>query len=93
MGPKFGHPSPLSETDLASLKTHDLALIRQIEEGNPEGFFKAIQEERNHHNVCGVPNIYAFLKIMEGRRGQLIEYGQYFEPPTASAVSYASLVF
>jgi AmmeMemoRadiSam system protein B len=93
MGPKFGHPRPLNETDLAALKTHDLALIRHMEEGNPEGFFKIIQKDKDHHNVCGVPNIYAFLKILEGRRGQLIDYGQYFEPPTASAVSYASLVF
>ena len=93
VGPKFGHPDPLQEADLISLKRHDLSLIRHVEEGNPEGFFKEIQKERDHHNVCGLPNIYTFLKVMEGKKGRLLDYGQFFEPPTSSAVSYASLVF
>jgi len=93
VGPKFGDSMPLTETDLVSLKTHDLSLIRHVEEGDAEGFFKEIQKERESHNVCGLPNIYTFLKIMEGGKGRLLDYGQFFEPPTSSAVSYASLVF
>jgi len=93
VGPKFGHPTPLNETDLTSLKEHDLGLITYAAKGDPEGFFREIRKERDRHNVCGVPNIYTFLKVLEGRKGELLDYGQFFEEPTASAVSYASLVF
>ncbi len=93
IGPKFGHPTPLNETDLASLKEHDLGLLTYAEKGDPEGFFREIRKERDRHNVCGVPNIYTFLKVLEGRTGELLDYGQFFEEPTSSAVSYASLVF
>ncbi len=93
IGPKFGHPNPLDKTDLAELRDYDHALLRHVAAGNPDTFFREIQRERDRNNVCGVPNIYTFLRIFEGLKGQLLRYEQYFEPPTASAVSYASLVF
>jgi AmmeMemoRadiSam system protein B len=93
IGPKFGHPNPLAKTDLAELREYDHSLLRHVAAGNPETFFREIQRERDRTNVCGVPNIYTFLRIFEGLEGRLLRYDQYFEPPTASAVSYASLVF
>jgi AmmeMemoRadiSam system protein B len=93
VGPKFGHPEPLKESELTALGEHDQSLMNYAGKGDPEGFFRQIQREKDDHNVCGVPNIYTLLKILEGEKGELLEYGQFFEAPTASAVSYASLVF
>ncbi len=93
IGPKFGHPNPLDKTDLADLRDYDHGLLRHVAAGNPEVFFREIQRNHDRNNVCGVPNIYTFLRIFKGLKGQLLRYEQYFEEPTASAVSYASLVF
>ncbi len=93
IGPKFGHPNPLDKSDLDELRTYDHTLLQCVAAGKPEAFFRKIQQERDRNNVCGVPNIYTFLRILEGLEGHLLRYDQYFEPPTASAVSYASLVF
>ncbi len=63
VGPKFGHPDPLQEADLISLKRHDLSLIRHVEEGNPEGFFKEIQKEMALSLVIEEPGERKFINF------------------------------
>jgi len=93
VGPKFGQSRPVERAHLAVLETHDRELLTLVESGDADGFLARIQTEEDAYNVCGVPNIYTLLRVLEGVRGRTVDYGVFLEEATASAVSYSSLVF
>jgi AmmeMemoRadiSam system protein B len=93
IGLQFGDQAGVREYDLRILAEEDQKMLGYIERMDGEGFFSSILKERDRRRICGLPAIYAMLKVLEAKEGRLIKYGQAFTPETQSVVSFASLGF
>jgi AmmeMemoRadiSam system protein B len=93
IGLQFGDREGVGEYGLRILAEEDQELLRYVERMDGEGFFSWILKERDRRRICGLPAIYAMLKVLEAEEGRLIKYGQAFTPETQSVVSFASLAF
>jgi AmmeMemoRadiSam system protein B len=93
LGPQFGDQEGVREHDLRGLTEQDREMLGHVERIDGEGFFSAILKERDRRRICGLPAIYAMLKVLEAKKGELIRYGQAFTAETQSVVSFASLAF
>ncbi|MDH7500291.1 MAG: AmmeMemoRadiSam system protein B, partial [candidate division NC10 bacterium] len=91
MGPRFGDRDPLGEYDWRFLASQDQDLIQFMVRMDGEGFYGAIQREKNQRKICGVPAIYALLTTISASEGRLLKYGQWPDPQ--GTVSFASLAF
>ena len=65
VGPQFGQREKITRGTLTEVKQKDLELLRQAEEVNAEGFYRAIQREGDKRNICGLPPIYALLHVID----------------------------
>ena len=93
MGHQFGDREGIREYDLRGLSEEDEEMLGYVERMDGEGFFSSILRERDRRRVCGLPAIYAMLKVLEAKEGKLIKYGQAYTQETQSVVSFASLAF
>ena len=73
VGPAFGgQPQGLMERGL--LRAVDDELIEQICQGDAEGFYAVIEQDRDRYNVCGLPPIYVTLRLLGSSEGELTAY-------------------
>lgn len=93
IGPQFGDQEGVREHDLRGLTEEDREMLGHVERIDGEGFFSSILKERDRRRICGLPAIYAMLKVLEAKKGKLIRYDQAYTPETQSVVSFASLAF
>jgi len=93
VGRRFGSLIPLDAVLLSSTIAKDREMLQKVEEGDAEGFYSYIAAEKDARHVCGLPPIYALTKTLDGRRGELIDHCNWFDPGEASAVTFAGLVF
>lgn len=93
VGPQFGDPEGISDYHLRILEGEDREMLTHAEKMDGEGFFSSISRERDRKRICGLPAIYAMLKIMDATEGRVLKYGQAFTPETKSVVTFASLAF
>ena len=93
MGHQFGDPEGMREYDLRVLAEEDHDMLGYVAMGDGEGFFSSILRERDRRRICGLPAIYAMLKVLEAKEGKLLKYGQAYTRETQSVVSFASLAF
>lgn len=92
IGKKFG--DSFDAKDKAEESTNaDMLLIQDIEKGKSEDFFKQISDIKDKWRVCGISSISALLNIIDIPKGRLLKYGVWYEEPTQSSVSYASISF
>lgn len=91
VGPRFGDPAPLSSDDLRRVEREDRAMLRAVQAGDARGFFEAVAVDGDRRRICGLSPIYALLRLLPGRSGDLKHYGQWPDPQ--AVVSYASVVF
>lgn len=89
LGPQFGDPRPIGVSDLTSIAREDKEMLRWVMEGNADGFYRHIMAERDRRRICGLPPIYAWLKLMEGKEIKLLKYSQAYHPHCT--VTFASL--
>ena len=73
------------------MKRDDLALIETIKRGDARGFFTDIAKDQDRRRICGLSPMYTQLELLSGHQGRLLKYDVALEPPTESAVSFASL--
>jgi AmmeMemoRadiSam system protein B len=93
MGHQFGDQEGVREYDLRLLTEVDREMLGYLERIDGEGFFSSILRERDRRRICGLPAIYAMLKVLEAKEGKLMKYGQAYTRETQSVVSFASLAF
>jgi len=65
LGRRFGQDVSIDEDFLRQAEADDRRMIERILARDAEGFFRLIQAERDGRNVCGVPAIYALLRLLE----------------------------
>ena len=73
VGPAFGG-APLNLVGRARVKAADEELIARICAGDAEGFFAAVRRAGDRYNVCGLPPIYAALRILDPVQGEALAY-------------------
>mgnify|MGYP005818783491 CR=1 FL=1 len=92
IGMKFGDEFDAKDL-LQECKDEDFKLIQSIENTNKKAFFDSIIETEDNWKVCGVAPIYSLLTLMDSAMGYFLDYNQWYEEPTKSSVSFASLAF
>jgi AmmeMemoRadiSam system protein B len=93
MGLQFGDRERIHEYDLRGLSQKDREMLEYAERMDGEGFFSSISGEKDRRRICGLSSIYSMLKILDAKRGELLQYDQAFTPETHSVVSFASMAF
>jgi AmmeMemoRadiSam system protein B len=92
-GPLYDHDEGLDEAGERRMEEQDRAILDRVVAGDAEGFFRAIAEDENARQVCGVGPIYLTLRLGEGG-GDLLRYGQgRIHPESGSVVSFAAVSF
>jgi hypothetical protein len=91
VGPQFGDPRPLTPGQLRELEDADRQMLSPVEAGDAEGFFQAVAHDGDRRHICGLPPIYAALRILGGQPGRLIRYGQWPDPN--GTVTFAALAW
>jgi AmmeMemoRadiSam system protein B len=76
IGKRFGQNLDLSSELLKTIEREDRSMIDTILKLDGEAFFQGIQQERDRRNVCGVPAIYALLRVAQAQEGRLLRYEQ-----------------
>ncbi len=90
VGPKFGD-SFAAQSRLTEIESEDRALLEYATRVDAEEFFDSLAMTGDDRKVCGFPPIYTLLACSSAHAGQLLQYDQWSEEPTSSAVTYASL--
>ena len=89
VGPQFGDPRPLTPGQLREVEDADRRMLGFAESGDAGGFFQAVASDGDRRHICGLPPIYAALRVLRGHRGRLLRYGQWPDPN--GTVSFAAL--
>ena len=93
IGWRYGDPVHLGPADLDRLEREDRAMLDIVCSGSAEGFFENLVREGNRRRVCGFPCIYAMVRALDLKNGELLRYGQSAMDERNSTVSYASVAF
>ena len=89
VGPQFGDPRPLTPGQLREVEEADLRMLSSVEAGDAEGFFQAVAKDGDRRHICGLPPIYAALRVLGMHRGRLLRYAQWPDPN--GTVTFAAL--
>ncbi|MBI5178445.1 MAG: AmmeMemoRadiSam system protein B [Nitrospinae bacterium] len=93
IGRRFNQEEGAAEQRLQETETDDRNLLRLVAEGNKPEFVRFMKETNPRNNVCGFPALYVLLDLLDGRKGELLDYRQNVEPDTDSMVSFAAMSF
>lgn len=93
VGRRFGSLMPLDAVLLSSATGKDKEMLARVEAGDAEGFYSYVADEKDARHICGLSPIYTLAKALDGRRGELIDYGHWFDAGEGSAVTFAAMVF
>lgn len=92
IGRKFGDDfDALPELDI--LKEEDRILINHLINFDPDNFFKTVSKDKDRRKICGLSPIYSLMQLNKSSESKFLEYEQWNEIETKSAVSFASLAF
>ncbi len=92
IGRKFGDDFD-ADTELDILKEEDKVLINHLINFETDEFFKTVAKNKDRRKICGLSPIYSIMQMNKLKDGQFLEYSQWNETETKSAVSFASLAF
>lgn len=92
VGRRFDHDFDAEEV-LPHIADEDAALIRAMEAANAGQYFRLIANVDDRRNICGLPPVYSMLETANVHGGILLEYDQWNDRPTGSAVTYSSLAY
>jgi AmmeMemoRadiSam system protein B len=92
IGRKFGDNYD-AEPILNDLKKEDDVLIDALNNSDKHQFLGKIREDKDKYKICGTAPIYAMLHTINPAEPKFLNYGQWNEKETKSAVSFASLAY
>jgi MEMO1 family protein len=80
VGPQFGDPRPMTPGQLREVSDADRELLAAVERSDAETFFRGVARDGDRRRICGLPPIYAALRVLPGGWGRLLRYGQWPDP-------------
>jgi AmmeMemoRadiSam system protein B len=80
VGPRFGDPRPITPGQLREIGDADREMLAAVEAGDAEALFHAVARDGDRRRICGLPPIYAMLRVLGGVRGRLLRYSQWPDP-------------
>lgn len=89
VGPQFGASRPLTPGELRDVEDADRRTLAAVEAGDAEGFFREVAKDGDRRHICGLPPIYAMLRLLGAHRGRLLRYGRWPDPN--GTVTFAAL--
>ena len=89
VGPQFGDPRPITPGQLREVSDADREMLTAVEAADAEGFFREVARDGDRRRICGLPPIYAALRVLPGAWGRLLKYGQWPDP--SGVVTFASV--
>ncbi len=89
VGPQFGASRPLTPGQLREVEAADRRTLAAVEAGDAEMFFRDVARDGDRRHICGLPPIYAALRVLGAHRGRLLRYGQWPDPN--GTVTFAAL--
>lgn len=92
VGRKFGDDFAAT-TILETLVHEDAAILHKATAADADSFFTHIASTNDNRRICGLPPVYSMLQAVQPERGVLLDYQQWHERETESAVTYASLAY
>lgn len=92
IGRKFGDDFAAAPR-LSEIERADREMLEAVVAGDAQAFFRSIQAVGDCRRVCGFPPILTLMATLDRVKGRLLQYDQWHERATESAVTYASLAF
>ena len=92
VGPRFGDPEPLSESDRDSLERRDGETLKPVLHGDARSFLGEIRRERDRRRVLALGPLYLLLNAAMPGTGRLRCYAQ-CSVDAGSYISTASLIY
>jgi AmmeMemoRadiSam system protein B len=94
MGRRYGDPFTARADQGAMLETtaRDRGRIDRVSDGDADGFWNLVQENRDDLKWCGSSPLYTFLKAVPQARGNLLRYEQW-NIDEQSVVSFGGMAF
>lgn len=92
VGRKFGHHLS-AETLIGRAVANDRVIIDHLMNARASDIFLNARETGDQYNVCGLSSMMIFSALTGRCAAELLHHGTYDEPATASAVTFASMVF
>jgi hypothetical protein len=92
IGRKFGDDFDAAP-ELEILREEDKMLINHLVNFEADEFFKTVAKNNDRRKICGLSPIYSVLQMNKFRESKFLEYNQWDETETKSAVSFASIAF
>lgn len=94
MGRRYGDPFPAraDEDQMCSVTELDRKRIERIGAADAEGFWEAVQENRDALKWCGSAPFYTFLRAVPRKQGELLHYQQW-NIDEQSVVSFGAMAF
>lgn len=94
MGRRYGDPfeARTGEGAMSAVAELDHGRIERLAAGDAEGFWGAVQKNRDPLKWCGAAPFYTFLKAVPEARGELLHYQQW-NIDEASVVSFGAMAF
>jgi len=80
VGPRFGDPRPITPGQLREVADADREMLAEVEAGDAEALFQAVARDGDRRRICGLPPMYAMLRVLGGVRGSLLRYSQWPDP-------------
>lgn len=71
----------------------DMELLRAMENADAEAYYQRIAEHNDSYKICGLPPVYSMFCAAQPTRGVVLDYQQWHEHSTRSAVTYSSVAY
>ena len=93
VGRQFGDEEPINDRFLNWVESEDRDLVSRLVELDAPGFFQSLAKDHDRRRICGFSPLYSLIHLLDGVQGKPLKYSQAFTPETASAVTFASVIF
>jgi MEMO1 family protein len=93
VGMRYGDAAPPTDFSFHRCMQQDLAMLKHVEERQPDEFASFIQREGDQRRIAGFSPIYTLLRLIDAEKGQVLRYDRGITDQYNSTVTYASMAF
>jgi MEMO1 family protein len=93
IGMRYGDAAPPTDFSFHRCMQQDMAMLKHVENRDPEEFAKFIQQEGDQRRISGFSPIYTLLRLIEAEKGEVLRYDRGITDQYNSTVTYASMAF